>query len=185
MRALSSVLVRQILLLRGVNLGARNRISMSGLRELFAAAGFADVRTYLQSGNVVLSSEASPEQLAEESRARIADAFDLDVAVVVRTYDEIAAVVARNPLAAVATDPRRYQVSFLSAEPSPETVERLRELSLPAEAIVSHGRELYAWHPSGVARSKLSAELAAPRLGVAATARNWTTVTRLKTMAEA
>jgi uncharacterized protein (DUF1697 family) len=175
--------MRQILLLRGVNLGARNRIAMEALRELLAAAGFEDVRTYVQSGNVVLSSDRAPRDLSRECECRIADALGLDVAVVARTRDELAAIVRRNPLAEVAVNPKRYQVSFCSEEPDSELVQRLGALAGPDERFAALGRELYAWHPQGVARSRLWAELAGRKLGLTATARNWSTVTTLLAMA--
>src|SRR5687767_12509892 len=106
---------RRIVLLRGINLGARNRIAMPALREALAGAGFDDVSTYLRSGNVVLSSHAAPDAVARACERRIADDLGLEIPVVVRTAAELAAVVRRNPLADVATDPRRHQVSFLSA----------------------------------------------------------------------
>jgi uncharacterized protein (DUF1697 family) len=84
----------------------------------------------------------------------------------------------------VATNPKRYQVSFLSAEPEPGLVEKLAGLAVEAEGFAAAGRELYAWHPDGVARSKLWNALAGQGLGVTATARNWTTVTKLLEMAD-
>src|SRR5205809_7422083 len=102
--------MRQIVLLRGINLGSRNRIAMPALREAFAEASFEDVATYLQSGNVVLTSHLKPDRLAVRCRKLISDSFGLDVAVVVRSRGELAAVVRRNPFARVATDPKRYQV---------------------------------------------------------------------------
>ena len=172
------------MLLRGINIGSRNRIAMPELRELLAGAGFDDVRTYLQSGNVVLSSEASPEQVAREAERQIAKRFGLDIAVVVRTRDELAKVVRRNPLAKVATNPKRYQVSFLSDEPDPEIVRKLEAAAVEPEQFTLVGRELYAWHPEGIGRSKLWAALAGRGLGVTATARNWTTVTKLLELAQ-
>jgi uncharacterized protein (DUF1697 family) len=175
--------VRQVLLLRGVNLGARNRIAMPSLRERLGAAGLADVRTYLQSGNVVVSSDSPPRELARECERQIAESFGLDIAVLARTRDELAEVVSGNPLAKVASNPKRYQVSFCSVEPDPSLLERLAVLAVPPERFVAIGRELYAWHPDGVARSRLWAELGSRRLGVTATARNWSTVTTLLAMA--
>jgi uncharacterized protein (DUF1697 family) len=174
--------VRQIVLLRGINLGAHKRIAMPELRELLASSGFEDVRTYLQSGNVVLSSDASPEQLARQCEQRIADRFGHDVEVVVRTREELAEVVRRDPLGEVAVNPKRYQVSFLSAEPDAEAVRTMAAVAVPPEQFVVIGREAYAWHPDGVARSRLWARLAGPGLGVTATARNWTTVRKLLAM---
>ena len=158
---------------------------MPKLREALADAGFGDVRTYLQSGNVVLSSKAAPKTVARKVEALIADRFGLEIAVVVRTRDELAKVVRRNPLGDVATDPKRYQVSFLSRAPDRAVVQKLADLAAPSERFVADGRELYAWHPEGVARSKLWAGLAGRGLGVTATARNWTTVTSLLKLADA
>jgi len=171
-------------LLRGINIGSRNRIAMPQLREALAEAGFGEVKTHLQSGNVVLSSRASPEKVARKVERLIADRFGLDVDVVVRTRDELAEVVRRNPLGKVATNPKRYQVSFLDAEPDPEVVRKLADLAVSSEQLVAAGRELYAWHPDGIGRSKLWAGLAGRGLGVTATARNWTTVTSLLELAD-
>ena len=93
-------------------------------------------------------------------------------------------VVKRNPLGDVAVNPKRYQVSFLAAELDPKRAGELAELAAPAERFIVLGRELYAWHPEGVARSRLWAKLAGTGLGVKATARNWTTVTTLLAMAD-
>jgi uncharacterized protein (DUF1697 family) len=170
---------QHILLLRGINLGARNRIAMPELRDALKEAGFADVRTYLQSGNVVLAGGAKGESLAGMVHALIEQAFGLDIAVVTRTSAQLAKVVERNPLGKIAKDPKRYQVSFLEAKPSLDVVRRIEDAVAPTERVVIHGREIYAWHPAGVARSKLWALLAGKQLGTTATARNWTTVTAL------
>jgi uncharacterized protein (DUF1697 family) len=114
----------------------------------------------------------------------IADRFGLDIEVITRTHKELVQVVKRNPLAKLANNPKRYQVSFLAEEPDPATVERLAALRVGPEEFVHVGREFYAWHPEGVARSKLWNALAGPKLGIPATARNWTTVTQLLEMAE-
>jgi uncharacterized protein (DUF1697 family) len=174
----------QIALLRGINIGPRNRIAMPELRELLTSAGMRDVRTYVQSGNVVLRSDASPDRLARDCETQIARRFGLEIAVVVRTRDELAAVVACNLLGSVAEDPKRYQVAFLSAELDQEKLQALAQLAAPTERFEAAGRELYAWHPDGVARSKLWARIASKQLGVTATARKWTTVTTLLAMAD-
>jgi uncharacterized protein (DUF1697 family) len=157
---------------------------MPKLREALTDAGFGDVQTYVQSGNAVVSSRASADAVTRKVKRLIADRFGLDVDVVVRTRKELAAVVRRNPLGDVAKDPKRYQVSFLSAKPDAKVVRKLEALAANGERLVASGRELYAWHPKGVARSKLWAALAGQGLGVAATARNWTTVTKLLELAD-
>ncbi len=176
--------MRQILLLRGINVGARNRVPMPSLRERLTGAGFADVRTYIQSGNVVLSSDAQPDELARECERHLTEGFGLSIDVLARTRDELAEVVRRNALAGVAVEPKRYQVTFCSAEPDAGLVAQLQALAAPTEKLVAVGREIYAWHPDGVARSKLWAALGGRGLGVTATSRNWSTVTTLLAMAQ-
>jgi uncharacterized protein (DUF1697 family) len=174
----------QIVFLRGINVGAQNRIAMPGLRELLTKAGLDNVRTYLQSGNVVLTSGLTPDRLADTCRREIADGLGLDVDVVVRTRTELHEVVRQNPLGEVATDPKLHQVSFLSAELDAEVVRGIAALAVAPEQFVAVGRELYGWHPNGVGRSKLAARMASRGLGVTATARNWTTVTALLALAD-
>jgi uncharacterized protein (DUF1697 family) len=176
-----------IVLLRGINIGSRNRISMPELRELLEEAGFGEVRTHLQSGNVVLSSRLRPDRVARDCEQLIAGRFGFDIGVLVRSRAELAAVVKRNPLGSVAVDPKRYQVTFLASKLGPEVVHKLEAAAAAAavepEQFVVAGREVYAWHPAGVARSKLWTQLAGKGLGVTATSRNWTTVTNLLALA--
>jgi uncharacterized protein (DUF1697 family) len=177
--------MKQLVMLRAINLGPKRRVAMAELRELLEAAGFGEVKTYLQSGNAVLSSELAPTELERECAALVSERFGFEIAVLARTADELAQVVSANPLGDVAENPKRYQVSFLSGELPAARVRALHALALPAERLAIIGREAYAWHPDGVARSKLSSALASPSLGVTATARNWTTVTALLRMAGA
>ena len=171
-------------MLRGINLGPKRRVPMADLRGLFTEAGYEDVATYVQSGNVVLTSSASPAELGSASSQLISQRFGFDVPVVVRTRAQLAAVVKHNPFGDVADNPKRYQVSFLSEKLDAATARRLSELATDAEAVAVKGREIYAWHPDGVARSKLWNGLAGKGLGVTATARNWTTVLALLDLAD-
>jgi uncharacterized protein (DUF1697 family) len=175
---------RYVALLRGINLGPRNRIAMPELREALEDAGFEDVRTHLQSGNVVLESTAKPETVARKCEKVIKERFGLEIPVVVRTRAELAKVVKRNPLGKVATDPKRYQVSFLSNKLPAKVLRDLEEVAAESEQVVAIGREVYAWHPKTIARSKLWTKLAGKGLGVTATARNWATVEALLVLAE-
>jgi uncharacterized protein (DUF1697 family) len=174
---------RHILLLRGINLASRNRIAMPELRVALTGAGFDDVRTYLQSGNVVLSSSTKAEEVVRKVERLITKEFGLDVPVVSRTRTQLAKVVAANPLQKVAKNPKRYQVSFLTEKPTRDVIRRVQEAAVPPEQVVAVGREIYAWHPETVARSRLWTLLAGQRLGITATARNWTTVTKLLELA--
>ena len=175
---------RQIALLRAINLGSRRRVAMGDLRELLASLGYADVRTLLQSGNVVLTSTRSGKPLERELEEQLSTRFSIDIPVIVRTRAELAAVIERNPLADLAADPKRYQVTFLSAKPDVKRVAELAGLDVAPEQFVISGREIYAWHPDGLQRSRLAAALSDARLGVTGTSRNWNTITKLLALAD-
>ncbi len=176
--------MRQIALLRGINLGSTRRVPMAALRELLGDAGYEEVQTYVQSGNIVLESGEDPRKLERSLRKLVSDEFGFEVPVIVRTRDQLARVVKRNPLRDVADNNKRYQVSFLTGKLDRKTADTLKALVVEPEALVINGTEVYAWHPEGVARSKLWNTLASKGLGVGATARNWTTVETLLTMAD-
>jgi len=172
-----------VALLRGVNLGPHRRVQMRPLRELLEGHGHADVRTYLQSGNVVLASPLPAGKLEQTLERQLAAGLGFDVDVLVRTADELAAVLALDPLAKVASDPARYLVTFLRAKPNKALVERLRTAEVAPEQVVAAGRELYSWHPAGVGRSELAKLLQPKSLGVSASGRNWRTVEQLAALA--
>lgn len=176
--------MKQIVLLRGVNVGGRNKLPMPALRDALQAAGMENVLTYVQSGNVVLDSPAKPDALARACEEVIADEFRLDVGVVVRTRAELAKVVERNPLADVAEQDKLYQVTFCAQMPDKTALAKVAERAVEGERLLAHGREIYAWFPHGVGRSKLAAQLGKQDLGGLATARNWTTVNKLLALAQ-
>jgi uncharacterized protein (DUF1697 family) len=171
-----------VLMLRAVNVGGR-RVPMPALRDLLARAGFSGARTYLQSGNVVLESEVPPEQLAADTRRLISEEFGFDVPVIVRTQSELERVLEHNPFPDGVAAPKLYWVSFLDAPLDPDRVAYLEDRAAAGEHLAVHGREIYAWLPDGVARSKLATAMAAPAKAITATARNWNSVTALCAMA--
>ena len=176
-------MARQIVLLRGINVGGNRRVAMADLRALLTSLGYGEVRTHLQSGNVIVESTDKPQRLKAVIERGLADELGLEIEVFVRTRDELAAVIARDPLGAVADNPSRYIVTFLSGKPDAAAV---RDAAAHAgrERFVAHGRELYAWHPDGVRDSALAKLLSEKRLGVTATARNWNTVRKLLELAD-
>ncbi len=175
---------RYVVFLRGINLGSSRRVAMGQLREVLHRAGYQHVRTLLQSGNVVLTSNADPRTLERDLTRTLREAFGLEIAVVARTRDELAGVITRDPFAGQADDPARYQVSFLSTEPDPQRVRDLEGAQVSPERVVVIGREVYAWHPGGVGRSELAKLITDRHLGVGVTARNWRTLTRLLELAD-
>ena len=175
-------MARHVVLLRGINLVRHNRIAMPELRRALEADGFRDVSTYVQSGNAVLSSRASSDRVADRVHALIEKRFGLNIIVLVRSHAELTEVVRRNPLAKIATNPSRYLVTFLSDELSSGFADDLA-LVAKQEPFAIIGREVYSWHPDGIGRTPLWERLASKSLGIAATSRNWTTVTTLLAMA--
>jgi uncharacterized protein (DUF1697 family) len=176
-------MTRQIALLRAINLGSRRRVAMGDLRGLLVGHGHGEVKTHLQSGNVILSSALAPERLRVRLEAELAAGLGMQVDVIVRTAAELADVVARNPLRDVADDPRRLQVTFLAGKPAAAVVRELAGVDVSPERIVTSRREIYVWHPAGIQDSPASKLLSQPRLGLIGTARNWNTVTRLLELA--
>ncbi len=173
-----------VALLRGINVGGKNRLPMRGLVPLFEAAGCSEVRTYIQSGNVVFRAPAAlARTIPERIAAAIAAGFGLKIPVVTRTRAEMEAVLADNPFLAQGVDPETLHVGFLAARPSAADVARLDPDRSPPDRFVVRGREVYLHHPNGVARSKLTAQYFDSRLGTTITARNWRTVGNLVLLA--
>jgi uncharacterized protein (DUF1697 family) len=172
-----------VALLRGINLGARNKISMVELRELFAGLGAEDVTTYVQSGNVVLKTAIPARELAGAIETEIRRDLGLDVAVLLRTPAELAALVERNPFGESPPEAKELHVTFLADRPQAARVAQLDpQRSHPDEFRVV-GREVYLRCPNGYGRSKLTNAYFEKQLAVVATTRNWNTVTKLADLA--
>lgn len=171
---------RRALFLRGINVGTAKRIAMTDLARIVEGLGSGDVRTLLNSGNVVCTSSMAPDALAGSLTTAIADQLGFHVDVVARTSEQIDAVLAADPWHDVATDPSRYLVVFLDRTPRPDRLAALEAIDVEPERWVVHSREMYVWMPSGVADSVVSKQLAKGALGVTWTGRNWTTVSRVR-----
>lgn len=175
-----------VALLRGVNLGGRNKLPMAALSAMFEAEGCTAVRTYIQSGNIVFSaSEVDIGGLPERISARIEADFAISVPIVPRSAVALETVVAGNPFLARGADPATLHVAFLSREPEPERVDDLDPQRSPPDEFEVVGADVYLYLPAGVGRSKLTNAWFDSRLGVVSTARNWRTVLRLLEMATA
>lgn len=175
---------RQIALLRGINLG-RRAVGMAELRKALEQQGHEDVRTLLRSGNVVLTSAETASALEQRLERELTDAFGFSIPVVVRSRSELAKAIERNPLRDVADNPSRYTVTFFSGAIPAARIHELEQLVVAPEALAAAKRELYTWHPGGLARSALAAELARKKGGATGTSRNWNTVTKLLALADA
>ena len=170
-----------ISLLRAVNLGSHNKVSMPALREHLAEAGFGDVRTYVQSGNLVTTSGHRTERGVARAVAKVvAERHGVEVPVIVRSPEDLARVVALNPFPAAAKrQPKLVSVVFFEQELGETDAFVEHAVSLGEEVVVD-GRELYiSYTARGVHASKLTPAVLRRRLGQDGTARNWRTVQAL------
>lgn len=169
-----------VALLRAVNVGGTGKIAMADLRALGEGLGFAAVATILQSGNLVFSAEGTAEALARSLGAAIEAAHGLRPDVAVRTARELDAAIGCNPFVAEAeADPAHVLVGFSASVPSPEAGRQVAAVKVARERLVLAGRELYAWYPDGIGRSKVTSALLEKALGTPLTMRNWTTVRKI------
>jgi uncharacterized protein (DUF1697 family) len=173
-----------VALLRGINLGARNRVAMSDLRALLEKLDYRDVRTHLQSGNAVFTAAARSARAVETAVENAVEAeLGLALRVLVRTAGQMAKVVAADPLGDRATDHSRYMVVFLEKPVSAAQLADIDPAAYAPEAFAVDGRHLYLWLPEGSHASRLARAMGEKRFGGAATLRNWRTVTKLAEMA--
>ena len=168
-----------VALLRGINVGGHRRVPMADLREVCEGLGFAQVATYIQSGNVVFASDQPAVDVRDALEGAIADRFGFEVAAVVRTRAEFAVVAADHPLAADEEDVAKLHVVYFPTPIDPGGVHALEARHSGPERFAVDGREVYVHYPNGAGRSKLSLD----SLG-AGTARNWRTVVKLGEMVE-
>jgi uncharacterized protein (DUF1697 family) len=173
---------RYVALLRGINVGKNKRVPMPGLRDTLEAAGYTEVRTLLVSGNVVVTppDTRGPATIGDDVSRAVLDGWGHDVRVIIRTSDELRAVVSRCPVAEPENG-SRFFVAFLSDRPA---------ATIPApddagdDGWWTAEREIYVWCPNGLLQSPAMEHLNALDLGVSVTVRNWNTVTKLAALAE-
>lgn len=179
-------MTRYVAMLRGVNVGGTGKVKMGDLGALFTALGHTDVKTYLQSGNVVFdSSERGTDRLAAAAEQAVSAELGLDLTVLIRTHADLSAVLTTNPYLDREDDLTKLPVTFLAAEPDQE---KSAALTIPAgepSVFTIVGREVYLHCPAGYGRTKLNNTFLERKLRVRATTRNWKTVTALYEMSSA
>ena len=170
-------------MLRGVNVGGSGLIKMEPLREAYESIGLADVRTLLQSGNVLFRSGLTDRQrLVKRIMQELERRFDLQVDVILRTLAEVASIVDRGPVLSPRADKSKLLVMFLSAVPGAAAQAALRKWHKDKELkelLELRGPEIYLYYPDGVGRSKLTGAVIESKLDTAGTARNWNTLLKL------
>lgn len=173
-----------VALLRGVNVGGKKIVMMGRLRETFASLGFENIKTYINSGNIVFKSSAgSPAILSKKIGEEISSDFGFEVPVFLRTSGQLVDIVSRNPfLKERSIDDSRLHVTFLSESPSKTAVARVDSLDGGPDRFKIVGTVIYLYTPGGYGRTKLSNAVFERILGVQATTRNWRTVIVLAKM---
>jgi uncharacterized protein (DUF1697 family) len=182
--AKSEVRGRAIALLRGINLAAHKRMAMKDLVAVFEKCGCTEVTTYIQSGNVAFTAPAGGIDAAT-IEAQIAKRFGFEAPVVLRTAEEMEAVIAANPYPRCDPEKDRPHVSFLADVPRAENVALLDPMRSPGDSFTVLGREVYLLFPTGLANNKLTSQYFDSRLKTVGTARNWRTVLALAEMVRA
>jgi uncharacterized protein (DUF1697 family) len=157
---------RFVVLLRGINVGKNNRVAMADLRQWLTDAGWTDVRTHLNSGNVVMTGSSA-------SAKRVEKALQVDVRCVVLTEKQMRAIIDAYPFADIATNGSRMLAHVLGQEPDPDRL--AAALALDPERTAAGPGVIYQWCPDGF----LAAPAVTEDLGVLVTARNWNTITKL------
>ncbi len=171
-------------LFRGINVGGHHIIKMNELKSLYGTLGLKDVRTYIQSGNVVFSSDDSDvTHLQQQLMESVAQTFGFPVEIIVRTASELEDIIAKNPFQGRPDKETQWVVvMFLVAVPDDAVQENLLKTYIGPEEIVFRGKEVYIYYTNGIGRSKLSNTFIEKKLKVAGTARNWNTVLQLQKM---
>ena len=171
-----------IALLRGINVGGRNKLPMKVWKQQLGTIGCQQVETYIQSGNAVFQHAiAAPNDLAIPIRSAIQTAYGFDARVLILSAQALKQAIAENPFPEAEDAPKTLHLYFLEKVSAQPNIEQMTEIKAASERFALKSRVFYLHAPDGIGRSKLAAK-AEKLIGVAATARNWRTVTRLAEM---
>ena len=172
-----------VILLRGINVGGKNILPMKDLVTIFSGAGCGDVRTYIQSGNVVFTAKPTlARRLPGLITKAISDGFDLDIPIVMRSAAELERTASNNPYLKDGVDTKPLSVAFLTDRPTKAAIASLDPGHSPPDEFDVRGREIYLLYPNGVGRSRLTNQYFDSRLKMTSTVRNWRTVLKLVEM---
>ena len=175
-----------ITMLRGINMTGHNTVRMNELVHLFRQIGYNDAETCIQSGNIVFTCHNPKiEEVSLVIRKAVLSEFDLNIAVIIRTSDEMKKIISANPfLEEPGFDPSRMAVLFLESKPSHAQVLKVAGIDYPPDKFHINGSEIYIYCPNGFGKTKLYTNFFEAKMKVTGTARNWRTVNKLMEMAE-
>ena len=171
-----------VALLRAVNVGGR-KLPMAELRALCTGLGWSDVRTYIQSGNIVFEAEREPRALEAQLEAALRSRFGMEVPTIVRTVPQWKRLVESNPFASEAeTEPNRVLAGLAKAKIASGAADAIQAKAAAGERVALAGEALWFHYPAGVGTSKLTPALIDRSAGSPVTARNWRTILTLEEM---
>lgn len=173
-----------IAMIRGINVSGHNSISMERWRDLFTSLGYGDVRTYIQSGNVLFDAPGSAAKIAAAVEAALAEELGTAITAILRSPAELGKLLKQNPfLKAKEADPSQLYVTFLNSAPTASAVKALAGINAGGDELRTIGREVYILCRNGYGRTKLSNTAIEKALALRGTTRNWKTLARLHDLA--
>jgi uncharacterized protein (DUF1697 family) len=176
-----------IVFLRGVNMAGHNSLKMNDLSGLFVSLGFNDVRTYIQSGNVIFSDQSgkSNTELAAIIEMAILKKFNFTIPAMIRNIDDLKNILRNNPFSNEENfNPGRMSAILLHKETTQNQVDMVRNVDYPPDKFKVLGREIFVYCPNGFGKTKLYTNFFEKKMGVTGTARNWNTINAILQMAE-
>jgi uncharacterized protein (DUF1697 family) len=166
-------------ILRGINVSGQKKILMAELKKLYEELGFKNVKTFIQSGNVVFESK-SDTKLAKKIEQKISEQYNFDVPVIIRTTEEMQQVINANPfLKQKNIDTTKLHVTYLSGIPQQEHITKANTYAYEPDQFIISGKEVYLYCPNGYGNTKLTNNFFENKLKVTATTRNWKTTNEL------
>ncbi len=173
--------MKYIVLLRGINVGGKNKLKMADLRAMLEAMNFADVQTYIQSGNIIFECAETPNSTLEERiKTQIMETFGYDIPVLALTMDELQNIFSNNPfLTKRNEDITKLHVTILKQTPDNERVDSIKDIKHKADEFEIKNKLIYLFCPDGYGRIKFTNNFFESKLKVQATTRNWKTITKL------
>lgn len=171
-------------ILRGINVSGQKQIKMADLKKLYEELGFKNVKTFIQSGNVVFESK-SASKLSEKIEKKIKEHYSFDVPVIIRTKEELQHAIEKNPFLKkknIALD--KLHITFLAEQPSNENIQATEAYNYTPDEFHISGREVYVYCPNGYGNTKINNTFFERKLKVGATTRNWKTSNELLKMME-
>jgi len=170
---------KYIVLLRGINVGGKNKLLMAELRTLLSEKGYKNVTTYIQSGNIFLNSTKTAEEININIKLLLKQQFNYDIPVVTLTAEEIKTCFTQNPYLEIEENIKNLHVTFLNTAPEKDSIENISIKKSNNDSYIIEGRTIYLHTPDGYRNTKFTNGEFEKKLKTQATTRNWKTTTKL------